>query len=251
MTRKWQNSYSIKECCTVASIKQAREKKLPKKLPSSKEEAVALLKARVGVREFLTLEELALVLWYLGTIDVTPRHDLGLAYLQNACLEQVAITGVPEGGVWLAQGVFTIWSTGMAELVPMSKVGRGTGFRFSSRVSFGAKPVLVVDNDASTGTTVKQAVLAVRKREGEVAEILVLVDRQEGAFEGLQALPPPPPRLVAAITMSTVAERLAHHELIAAETPTALADYRAAVLEAIRNSSGLACYCEVCLESQD
>ena len=257
---------------------------MKKKLPSSKEEAVELLKARVEAGECLTLEELALVLWHLGTIDVTPRHDLvahrlytglpdcpayfdprqleeelavllgqdlGLAYLRNACLETVVITGVPEGGVALAQGVFKAWPPAMAKLVPMSEKEDGTGFCFDASASFGGGTVLIVDNAASTGTTVKQATLAVKEREGKVRDILVLVDRQEGAQELLQQLPEPP-RLIAAINMSTVVEVLARHELIAAEIPAALAAYRGAVLEAIRIASGgLACNCEVCQESQD
>ena len=212
------------------------------------------------------------MLWYLGTIDVTPRHDLvahrlhadlpdcpayfdprqleeelamllgqdlGLAYQQNGCLEPMIIAGVPEGGTMLAQGLFRTWPEGQVELVEMHKVGKGTGFRLAPKVSFGGKKVLVVDNAASTGTTLKQAVLVVRKRDGEVAETLVLVDRQEGALEALQQLSEPP-RLICAINMSTVVEVLARHELIAAEIPAALAAYRTAVLEAIRNSSGLA-----------
>jgi len=99
------------------------------------------------------------------------------AHFRGKALELVA--GPTTGGIILAHEVARQLGVGA---IFAEKEGEGRTFRRGLQVNPGQR-VLVVDDVLTTGKSVKEVIEAVKKEDGEVIGVAVLVDRSEGNMD--------------------------------------------------------------------
>jgi orotate phosphoribosyltransferase len=95
------------------------------------------------------------------------------------------VVGVATGGLPLASFMACKMEKPLA-YARLERKGHGTNKLLEGEVR--GKAVLVVDDVATTGTSLKVAVNAVRQEGGKVEGALVIVDRQEGANRELERM---------------------------------------------------------------
>jgi len=231
-------------------------------LPTTKEGWEAYLASSVEAGHKLTPEELALVLYYFDAIEVgsfsnlvahnlypglpdcpvffDPRRlseenaghlgeHLGLDFRSctHSRSKEIAVAGIPRAGSTLARGFFRGLGNKHAILLEMRQVKEPTGFELEE-VPGHERTLVIVDFTSATGTTAERAVKASPVR---VSDVVVLVNREEGASQLLGRLEPRV-MLLPGIRLRGIVTYLEHHGKVRAGTELALARYRHAVLTA-------------------
>ena len=106
------------------------------------------------------------------------------ALIGNEYVDMVG--GVALGGVPLATAV-SLTSGIPLLIVRKEEKGYGTGGRFIGDLSKGSRVILIEDVTTSGGS-VKDAIAAIREAGGFVDAVITVVDREEGAQQGLATL---------------------------------------------------------------
>lgn len=101
-------------------------------------------------------------------------------------MDMAVVAGVALGGVPLATAV-SLESELPLVLIRKSEKGYGTGGRFVGDFKEGARIVLLEDVTTSGGS-VKDAIIAIRKAGAVVDAVITVVDRESGATESLGSI---------------------------------------------------------------
>lgn len=120
-----------------------------------------------------------------------PNHPDIFSFVVSSAVDIVKginfdmILGVVTGGVPFASFIACKLNKPMG-YIRAEKKGHGTERLLEADVD--GKKVIVVDDVATTGGSILKAVEEVRKAGGKVEHALVIVDREEGAFEKLESV---------------------------------------------------------------
>ncbi len=131
---------------------------------------------------------------YYVDLRIVPSHPHQfrrmIKYLQNLISEQVgfdnfdAVASVPTGGLVIASSLAFELVKPLVYVRSQAKE-HGTGKLVEGLVSNGMR-ILVVDDVATTGGSVINGIKELKKAGAKVSDVYVIVNRLEGAKEGLQ-----------------------------------------------------------------
>ncbi|BBD71962.1 orotate phosphoribosyltransferase [Sulfodiicoccus acidiphilus] len=136
------------------------------------------------------------------------------------------IVGVATGGLPLASFMACRTGTPLA-YVRLEKKGHGTDRVLEGDVS--GRDALIVDDVATTGSSLERAIVEVAKEGGKPRAALVLVDRQEGARKRLENYGV---SLLAVATISDLLNELINSGALTAQEEAAIKDYLVSNVEA-------------------
>lgn len=154
----------------------------------------------MNIGEFLLERRLLLIGNFILTSGKTSPYYLDLRKLPNypefveivnLAIEKVKniesdmIIGIATGGVPLASFIACKLGKPLG-YVRLEKKGHGTDKLLEAEVK--GKTVLVVDDVATTGSSIEKAVNEIRKNGGIVSNAFVIIDRREGAQERLEKI---------------------------------------------------------------
>jgi orotate phosphoribosyltransferase len=118
-----------------------------------------------------------------GTLKLIASRIVTIIKEQNICVE--AIGGVAVGGIPLATAV-SLASGLPLVIVRKSLKDYGTGGRFIGDIE--GRSLLMVEDVTTTGGSVIEAIKSLRDEGAVVDTVITVVDRDEGALNGLSAL---------------------------------------------------------------
>ncbi len=95
------------------------------------------------------------------------------------------VAGIATGGIPLVSFISCMYEIPLA-YVRRERKAYGTGRRLEGNVS--SKKILLVDDVATTGGSLEEAIKVIRDNGGEVKHAIVVVDRMQGARERLMKL---------------------------------------------------------------
>ncbi|AHC51813.1 orotate phosphoribosyltransferase [Sulfolobus acidocaldarius SUSAZ] len=154
-----------------------------------------------------------------------PNHPDIFSFVVSSAVDIVKginfdmILGVVTGGVPFASFIACRLNKPMG-YIRAEKKGHGTERLLEADVD--GKKVIVVDDVATTGGSILKAVEEVRKAGGKVEHALVIVDREEGAFEKLESVGI---RLLSVYKVSEILNSLIKSNLIAESEKKLISDY--------------------------
>ena len=117
------------------------------------------------------------------TLDLIARRIVGIIDEKGICTE--AIGGVAVGAVPLATAV-SLRSGLPLVIIRKSLKEYGTGGRFIGDVQ--ERSLLMVEDVTTTGSSVIEAIKALKEEGAKVDTVITIVDRNEGAQAGLEAI---------------------------------------------------------------
>jgi orotate phosphoribosyltransferase len=117
------------------------------------------------------------------TLDLIARRIVGIITEKGICAE--AIGGVAVGAVPLATAV-SLRSGLPLVIIRKSLKEYGTGGRFIGDVQ--ERSLLMVEDVTTTGSSVIEAIKALNEAGAKVDTVITIVDRDEGARAGLEAI---------------------------------------------------------------
>ncbi|MDW7776372.1 MAG: orotate phosphoribosyltransferase [Methanosarcinales archaeon] len=118
-----------------------------------------------------------------GTLTLIAGRIMAIIKEQNICVE--AIGGVAVGGIPLATAV-SLASGLPLVIIRKSLKDYGTGGRFIGDIE--GRSLLMVEDVTTTGGSVIEAIRSLRDEGAVVDTVITVVDRDEGAQSGLNAL---------------------------------------------------------------
>lgn len=118
-----------------------------------------------------------------GTLELIANKIVEVINEQGICTE--AIGGVAVGGVPLATAV-SLKSGLPLVIIRKSMKEYGTGGRFIGDIQ--GRNMVVVEDVTTTGSSVIEAVKVLREAGAIVDTVITIVDRDEGATSGLEAM---------------------------------------------------------------
>ncbi|AAY80910.1 orotate phosphoribosyltransferase [Sulfolobus acidocaldarius] len=154
-----------------------------------------------------------------------PNHPDIFSFVVSSAVDIVKginfdmILGVVTGGVPFASFIACKLNKPMG-YIRAEKKGHGTERLLEADVD--GKKVIVVDDVATTGGSILKAVEEVRKAGGKVEHALVIVDREEGAFEKLESVGI---RLLSVYKVSEILNSLIKSNLVAENEKKLISDY--------------------------
>lgn len=148
-----------------------------------------------------------------------PNHPDIFSFVVSSAVDFDMILGVVTGGVPFASFIACKLNKPMG-YIRAEKKGHGTERLLEADVD--GKKVIVVDDVATTGGSILKAVEEVRKAGGKVEHALVIVDREEGAFEKLESVGI---RLLSVYKVSEILNSLIKSNLVAENEKKLISDY--------------------------